>query len=63
VAGDTAFVVGTTMTTVAAGRIELPFDFVHRHEIAAMGHLTVGTVAVFNGGLHLDLVGVAVVAE
>jgi len=51
------------MTTVAAGRIEFPFDFVHRHEIAAMGHLTVGTVAVFNGGLHLDLVGVAVVAE
>jgi hypothetical protein len=63
VAVDTAFVVGTAMASVAAGRIEFPFDLVHRHEVAAMGHLAVGTVAVLDGGLHLDLVGVAVVAE
>jgi hypothetical protein len=63
VAGDTALVVGTAMTTVAAGRIEFPLDLVHRHEVAAMGHLAVGTVAVLDGGFHLDLICVAVVAE
>ena len=62
-AGDAAFVVGTAMTTVTAGRIKFSFNFVHGHEVAAVGHLTIGTITVFYGGLHLDLVGVAVVAE
>ena len=62
-AGDAALIVGTTMTTVTAGRIEFPFNFMHGHKVAAVGHLTIGTITVFYGGLHLDLVGVAVVAE
>jgi hypothetical protein len=63
VASHASFVIGSAVAAVAAGRIKFPFDLVHRHEIPAMGHFTVGTVAVFNGGLHLDLAGVAVVAE
>jgi hypothetical protein len=63
VAGNAALIVGTAMTTVTAGRVEFPFNFVHGHEVAAVGHLTIGTVSVFNGGFHFDLIGVAVVAE
>ena len=62
-AGDAAFVICSAMTTVTAGRIEFSFNLVHRHEVAAMGHLTIRTVAVFKGGLHLDLIGMTVVTE
>jgi len=63
VAGDAAFVVGTAMAAVAAGRIELAFDLVQRHEVSAVRHITIGTIAVFKRRLHLDLVGVAIIAE
>ena len=63
VAGEAAFVVGTAMASIAAGRIELAFDLVHGHVITAVRHITIGTIAIFNRRLHLDLVGMAIVAE
>ena len=63
VAGHTAFIIGTAMTAIAAGRIELAFDLVHSHVITAVRHLTIGTIAILNRRLHLDLVGMAIVAE
>lgn len=51
------------MAAVAAGRIKLALDLVQGHEIAAVRHLPVRPHAVPDGGFHLDLVGMAVVAE
>ena len=62
-AGDAAFVVGTAMAPVAAGRIELAFNLVQRHEVPAMRHFTIGAIAIFNGWLHFNLVGMAIVTE
>ena len=63
VAGHTAFVIGTTVTAVTAGRVKLALDLVHRHEVSAMRHLAIGTIAVLERRLHLYLVGMAIVAE
>lgn len=63
VASHAAFVIGSAVTAVTAGRIKFAFDLVQGHEIAAVWHLHVRAVAVFYGWLHFDLVGMAVGAE
>jgi hypothetical protein len=63
VARHAAFVIGSAVTAVAAGRIKFAFDLVQGHEVAAVRHLHVRAVAVFYGRLHFDLVGMAVGAE
>ena len=45
-ARNTAFIILTSMTTVAVGRIKLAFDLVHGHEVAAVWHLTVWPITV-----------------
>jgi len=59
----TAFVVGAAMTAIATGGIEFTFYLVHGHEVAAMLHLTVGTIAELCGWFNLDFVGMTVIAE
>ena len=63
VAGNAAFVVGSAMAAVAAGRVKFAFDFVQGDVVATMLKVTVRAVAVAGGGFHFHLVGVAVVAE
>jgi hypothetical protein len=63
VAGNAAFVIGTAVTAVTAGRIKLAFDLVQRREIAAMRHISIRTISVFQGRLKLCLIGMAVIAE
>jgi len=63
VAGDAAFIVGTSMAAIAAGRIEFALDLVQGHEVSTMRHVTVRPVAILDGRFHLDLIGVTVVAE
>src|SRR6185369_6018571 len=58
-----ALVVASAVAAVAAGRVELSFNLVQGDEIAAVLELSVGAVAVFQGRLHFNLVGVAVIAE
>jgi hypothetical protein len=63
VAANAAFVVGTPVTTVAPGRVELSFDPVEGHEVAAMRHLAIGTITILVGWFHLDLIGMAIITE
>jgi hypothetical protein len=63
VTGDAAFVVGSAVTAVATGRVKLSFNFVHGNEVAAMLEFPVWSVAITDGRLHFNLVGVAVIAE
>jgi len=59
-AGYASFVVGSAVTTVATGRIDFAFNLMKSHEVSTVRQLTVRTVAVFDGWLHLDLAGVAI---
>ena len=61
--GYAAFVVGSAVAAIAAGRVEFPFNFVQSDVVAAMLEVTVGTVAIAGGWFHFHLVGMAVVAE
>ena len=63
VTGDAAFVIGSAVTAVAAGRVKFSFDPVQGKEVAAVLEFPVRTIAIAGGRLHFDLVGVAVVAE
>lgn len=62
-AGHAALVVGTSMAAVAAIRVKLSLDLVHGNEIAAVLHLPVRSMAVFQRRLHFNFIGMAVGTE
>jgi hypothetical protein len=57
------FVVGSAVTPVTAGRVNLAFYHVQREEISAMHQLPIGPVTMFNRRLDLYVIGMAVGAE
>lgn len=59
----TAFIIGSAMTAVAAGRIKLPLNLVQCHKITTVLEFTVRAIAIDSRRLHLNFIGVAVIAE
>jgi len=57
------FIIGSTMTAVAAGRIKLSLNLVHCNKITTVLEFTVRAIAIEGRRLHLNTVGVAVIAE
>jgi hypothetical protein len=63
VAGDAPFVIGSAVTLVTTGRVNLPFDHMTGEEIPPVHKFPVRPVAVLDRRLHFHFIGMTVVAK